>query len=126
MRISSRQTGFTLIEVLVAFFVLALAVAAATRMTTSSIELSGQLRARVLADWVAQDRLEEIRALRTWPAVGIHEGSAEQAGIGFHWKEVVSTTQTARFRQVEISVVARSDPDTVLARQVVAIADPGI
>lgn len=108
-----------------AFFVLALAVAATTRMTSSSVDLVGQLRARLLADWIAQDRLEEHRAMRNWPAVGVREGGTEQAGVSFHWREVVAPTRTARFRRVEITVSAGTDPDTILARQVVSIADPG-
>lgn len=125
MNTSCRDRGFTLIEVLVAFFVLALAVAATTRMTFNGIELTGQLRTRLLADWVAQNRLEEHRATRNWPAVGVREGIAEQAGIRFNWREVVAPTPATRFRRVEITVAARSDPDTILARQIVAVADPG-
>lgn len=120
-----RQSGFTLVEVLVAFFVLALAVAATTRMTFGSIDTAGQLRTRLLADWVAQDRLEESRAMREWPAIGVREGDAEQAGVSFHWREVVAPTATRQFRRVEITVTAKSDLETVLARLLVTIGDPG-
>jgi general secretion pathway protein I len=120
-----RQSGFTLIEVLVAFFVLALAVAATTRMTYRSIDSTGQLRARLLADWVAQDRLEESRAMREWPAIGIREGDVEQANVSFHWREVVAPTPTNQFRRLEIMVTTKADPESILARHVVTIGDPG-
>jgi general secretion pathway protein I len=120
-----RLSGFTLIEVLVAFFVLALAVAATTRMTFRSIDTAAQLRARLLADWVAQDRLEESRAMREWPAVGVREGDVEQAGLSFHWREIVAPTATRQFRRVELIITAKSDPESVLARQIVTIGEPG-
>lgn len=108
-----------------AFFVLALAVAAVTRMSYRSIDTASQLRARLLADWVAQDRLEESRAMREWPAIGVREGDVEQAGLGFHWREVVAPTATRQFRRIEVIVTTRSDPESVLARQLVTIGEPG-
>ena len=121
----NRSRGFTLIEVLVAFMVLAIAIAATIRMSSGSVELTQHLRARLLADWVAQDRLEEYRGFGTWPAIGVHEGATEQGGYSFHWREVVAPTQYARFRRVEVVVTLKSDPDAVLSRLVTAMADPG-
>ena len=117
-----RAGGFTLIEVMVAFMVLAIAIAATIRMSSKSIDLTQQLRARLLADWIVQDRL---RAMRYWPAVGVREGVIDQAGQSFRWREIVAPTQFSRFRRIEIVVSAKSDPDTVLARQVTSIAGPG-
>lgn len=121
---SSGRYGFTLVEVLVAFFVLALAITAATRLTMQSADLAGQLRTRMAADWIAQNRIEEHRAMLFWPAIGVRGGEVEQAGIGFLWREEVAATPVARFRRIEITVSARADPDTILTRQVAALAEP--
>ncbi len=120
-----RAGGFTLIEVMVAFLVLAIAIAATIRMSSRSIDLTQQLRARMLADWVIQDRLEEHKAMRHWPALGVREGTVEQAGHKFFWRETVGPTQVSRFRRIEIVVLDRSDPDTVLASQVTSMSEPG-
>lgn len=118
------QRGFTLIEALVAFLVLALAISAATRMTTQSVDLASQLRFRLMADWVVQNRIEEYRAMAIWPGIGVREGEVEQAGERFLWHEVVAATAVGRFRRIEVTVATRADPETILARQVAALADP--
>lgn len=125
MSLRRRAGGFTLIEVLVAFMVLAIAISATLRTSSRSIDLTQQLRARLLADWIVQDRLEEHRAMRYWPAVGVREGMIDQAGQSFFWREIVAPTQFSRFRRIEILVSAKSDPDTILARQVASMVEPG-
>jgi len=54
--------GFTLIEVLVALAILAIALAAAARASSMSISNSDTLKLRLLANWVAQNRLAEHTA----------------------------------------------------------------
>lgn len=99
--------GFTLVEVLVALAILAVALAAASRslaLTTDSVEAH---KRRVLAGIVAENRLAELVARRAWPGVGIVEGSERQAGIEFRWQTEVIATPHPRLRRVEIRV---SDP----------------
>jgi general secretion pathway protein I len=111
----TRPRGFTLIEVLVALAILAVALAAAVRAASVGADSTLELKERLLATWVAQDRLSGYAVQRVWPEIGERQGSAEQAGIGFTWRETVSSTPNARFRRVEVRVFPARTPSHAVA-----------
>jgi general secretion pathway protein I len=102
--------------VLVALAILAIALAAGSRASAMMADSSAELRERLLAGWVAQDRLAELQARRAWPSTGTRQGEVEQAGMKLTWRETVSTTPNAAFRRIEISVVATGRDDHALAQ----------
>lgn len=110
-----RSRGFTLVEVLVALVILAVALAAASRASAMMADSSTALRERLLASWVAQNRLAELQARRAWLDAGTHEGEVEQAGMKMIWRETVSTTPNRAFRRIEIRVGAAGRVDHALA-----------
>ena len=71
------QSGFTLVEVLVALAVLTIALAAVMRALSQNIDTSAALRDRTVAMWVAQNRLATHQVTRNFPALDTTEGDAE-------------------------------------------------
>lgn len=107
--------GFTLVEILVALLVLAIALTAAARGLSAAIDTTAALRDRTLARWVAEDQLASLELGREWPALDEKEGDAEMGGRAFHWRQGTSATPVARMRRVEVSVFLPGE-DAALAR----------
>lgn len=108
--------GFTLIEVLVALAIIAVAMAAALRAVNMASDSAFTLKQRLLAHWVAQDRISEYQARRLWPSLGTKSGSVEQAGLKYSWQEAISATPNPLFRKIEVTVSTGEHADYVLAR----------
>jgi general secretion pathway protein I len=107
MRLRSRrasQCGFTLLEVLVALAVLALALAAIIQAGGGYAANQVYLRDRVMADWVARNLLMEYQIKKEWPRVGDSNGDEEIAGRRWEWRTDVSETDDEDLRRIDIEV----------------------
>ena len=126
-RLPMLSRGFTLLEVLVALTILALALMATLRAGAVAAQNAGEIRQRQLADWVALDRIEEHHARRDWLPVGSTSGEATQGGSRFRWEEVISGTPNAQFRRIEIRVRDAEHPDasSTLAKVTGFLTKPG-
>jgi general secretion pathway protein I len=103
------QKGFTLLEVLVALFILAITMAAVSRTASSSIQHVDAMRTRVIADWVAQNRLATHQARGDYPAPGIQTGEEAQAGQNYPWQEEIIATPHPTMRRIIVNVYAPDD-----------------
>lgn len=112
------HTGFTLVEVLVALAIVAVALAAGFRSVAQSAESATALKSRTLALWVAQNRLAVAQLESPSPSAGQRSGTETQAGAAFIWRETVSGTPNPAFRKIEIDVGDAVRPDYTLARLV--------
>ncbi len=121
---SRRHRGFTLLETLVALAILAIALTAAFRAMGVTAQSSGELRERLIGDWVAENRLAELRATNAWPPAGANEGTADQAGRSYRWREEVKTTANPLFRRVDVSVFGPDSGDHAIARLSGYVARP--
>ncbi|MEP6656829.1 MAG: type II secretion system minor pseudopilin GspI [Betaproteobacteria bacterium] len=119
-----RQGGFTLVEILVALAIVAVALAAGMRAIGEATDSATALKQRTLALWVAQNRLAMAQLALPWPALGRDEGAADQAGARFVWRQSVSGTPNPSFRKIEIVVAEPAAPDYALATLAGYIGQP--
>lgn len=101
------QPGFTLVEVMVALAVVALALPALLFALHQQVDGTGYLRDRSLAQMVANNKLVELRLLTAARAglfSGVDSGVEELAGRQWHWRLASSATQVQSFYRVEIAV----------------------
>ncbi|MBK6600631.1 MAG: type II secretion system minor pseudopilin GspI [Betaproteobacteria bacterium] len=110
--------GFTLVEILVALAVIAVALAAGMRALAQSTNSATLLKQRTLALWIAQNQLAVAQLATNGPALGARAGEAVQAGGRFVWRETVSGTPNAAFRKIEVTVADPGQPDYALAQLV--------
>ena len=110
-----RLAGFTLVEVLVALAIVSIALLAALRAAGQGTSNVGELRARLLGGWVAQNLLAEHRARGDWLPLGIQRGNERQGGIEFAWREEVIATSNPAFRRIDVFVYAAPDEAHALA-----------
>lgn len=107
--VNRRQSGFTLLEVLVALGILAIALGAIIQSVSQATSNIGYLRDKTYAHWVAMNRVVEIQVGNTWPNLGTDEGSEVMANHEWFWKETISEPLGAEelsqaARRVEIEV----------------------
>src|SRR6185436_5953412 len=100
--VAKKDRGFTLLEVLVAIAIIAVALTASLRAAGLGTNNAEELRLRLLGGWVAENLLAEHRARGDWLPLGTHGGGARQGGIEFAWREQVSSTPNTSMRRVDI------------------------
>jgi len=102
-----RAAGFTLLEVLIALAVLAIALGAIINAATQSIANTAYLRDQTLASWVALNQVNErLLDPEPWPEEGSRDGSAELANRAWRWQVRFAKTDDPDLRRIEVTVRA--------------------
>jgi len=108
------QAGFTLLEVLAALAIVAFGLAALWKGLGQGIAVTQSLPDRVMARWVAQNRLVLRQARGDWPDTRTHDGKTEMGGRTWYWEEQVTSTDSERLRRVTVTVgIEEEDPNLV-------------
>lgn len=96
--------GFTLIEVLVALAIVAIALLASLRAVSSLADSEADLQRRLFASWSADNVLARLRLAHAWPDIGERQFDCSQGNLRLVCTERVSTTPNPLFRRVDVSV----------------------
>ncbi|QGW81055.1 type II secretion system minor pseudopilin GspI [Variovorax paradoxus] len=96
--------GFTLIEVLIALGIVALALAAGSQATMSLTRNAQRQSDLLLADLCAENELAKARLARQMPAVGDSGSICVQAGVSFNVTTSTIATLNPNFRRVDVQV----------------------
>ena len=96
--------GFTLIEVLVALAIVAIGMAAVLGALTSSADTVSYLRDKTFAQWVALNRIANLRLSGQMTPVGNSDGDTDFAGRSWHWRQEVTATEVPGVVRIDVKV----------------------
>jgi len=99
-----RRRGFTLIEVVIALAVVALALLALVRTAGLGARALAHERDATLAGLVAANVLAETRINERFPNFGQREGRATMGPNEYRWELVVQPTREPAIRRLDVRV----------------------
>jgi general secretion pathway protein I len=101
-----RARGFTLVEVLVALMIVAMGLAALMVAVSGAARTSGYLRDKSLAQWIALNRLSEVRLNANKSAQNADTGELKFANRTWHYDTRYFDTSITSMKRIVVRVYA--------------------
>jgi general secretion pathway protein I len=99
-----QERGFTLVEVLVALMIVAIALAALMVAVSGTARTSGYLRDKTLAQWIALNRITEVRLNTTQFGQNTDTGEIDFGNRKWHYDTRYFDTTIATMKRVVVRV----------------------
>jgi len=109
MTAARRAAGFTLIEVLVALAIVAVALGAGIKAAGALTNNAQRLADVSAAQWCADNQLANLKLARQFPGIGDNDFACEQLGRSFKGQLRVRPTPNPNFRRVDAVVADGND-----------------
>lgn len=103
-RIANGDSGFTLLEVLIALAVVSVALLTLSHTGGAAPAHYTDLQRHTFALWVADNALAELRLDEGFPPPGTRFGREQMAGINWRWQAEISQSSEEAIRRVDIIV----------------------
>ena len=107
-----RQSGFTLVEILVSLAILSIILGVLVESAGVATSNAGRMRDRAVAEWVATNQLAELRLSPGFPDTGSKTGDEEMLGVTWYWKTVVQKVEDDDLRRVDVEVRRNEDSES--------------
>ena len=125
MKLRDRNnSGFTLVEILVALAIIAIALGALIKASANHTESATYLKNKTLAHYVAMNEITSLQVKKQWPELGKKDGSQEMAGREWFWTRNTVKTQDDAVRQVNFTVYLDDDRSNNLDHLIAYISLP--
>jgi general secretion pathway protein I len=109
--VSARESGFTLIEMLVALAVFSLAALALLRLEGATVASTARLQDQAMAQIVARNLAVEALTDPVAPTLGSSSGREVNGSRGWTWTRTVARSPEPRIQQIRIEVQSQLGPE---------------
>jgi general secretion pathway protein I len=106
---SVRARGFTLVEVLVALAIVAIALGAGFKAAAALTDNAERLADVSAAQWCADNQLTNLKLARQFPSIGDSDFSCQQFGREYRGQLAVRPTPNPNFRRVDANIADAND-----------------
>jgi general secretion pathway protein I len=121
-----KTSGFTLIEIMVAMAIIAIALASLMKASSNHTYSAAYLKAKTLAHYVAMNEVTRLQLSKEWPDLGSSNKSTEMADTEWYWTREVEKTgdESGNIRGVKFTIYQDDRRTQNLAQVQAFIANP--